>query len=263
MPDTISAHSDGEDPIPNEDTWIGSKTYNIKSIESWYEEETFEGPDLAEAFRRLDLITEWYKWCDVKYPRTTSQDWKGKAAEDGEDVDIIVLIRSHPIAGYAVFKFLEACYAVDEALCGTNTEAFAIVKVWHMPQEMRAYRYLLSKDMRRWWTTELEELENEIKSLSSNLVSLSGRMMDLDRGLVRLENILQDGKGILTNIWSTMEGDGVDPLSAGIEDGILHRVGRLKTSLNALHKALERRKQGDIVLDTPPTVSHRSVESTG
>ncbi|KAF4624766.1 hypothetical protein G7Y89_g13403 [Cudoniella acicularis] len=118
-----------------------------------------EGMDAADAWRRHDLVTQWYEWCDHQYPGTKLLDWSDIALAAGEDVDIRLLIRGHSLAGYAILLFLEACYAVDKALCGTDAEALAKVKMWHMPQEMRVYKYLLSEKMMWWWANELAELE--------------------------------------------------------------------------------------------------------
>lgn len=50
------------------------------------------------------------------------------ASAAGEDVDMRLLVRRHPHTGHVILLFLEACYAVDKALCGTDMEALAMVK---------------------------------------------------------------------------------------------------------------------------------------
>ena len=263
MPNTITFRSDEEDSVPDRHNLMGSKTSEINGIMSWYKEDMLEGMGAADAWRRHDLIAQWYEWCDCKYPGTKLHDWPDIASAAGEDVDIRLLIRGYSLAGYAILLFLEACYAVDKALCGTDMEALAKVKLWHMPQEMRAYKYLLSEEMIRWWETELAELENEIKSPFSNRVSLSWRIRDLSASLARLEVVMEYGDGIGTNIWTTMgEESGSEP-PAGVDHAIYNRVERLKTSVEILRKALERSEQGDAASDILPPASHRSVESSG
>lgn len=263
IPDTITFRSDEEDSVPDGASLMGSKTYEINLIISWYKEEMLEGMDAADAWKRHDLVTQWYEWCDRQYPSTKLQDWPDIASAAGEDVDIRLLIRGYSIAGYAILLFLEACYAVDRALCGTDVEALAKVKMWHMPQEMRAYKYLLSEEMTRWWATELAELENEIKSPFSNRVSLSWRIRDLSACLGRLEFIMEYGDGIGTNIWTTMEEENGSEPPAGVDDAIYNRVERLKTSVEILRKTLERSEQGDVASHVLPPDNHRVVESGG
>lgn len=263
MPNTSTFGSDEEDSVPDGDNLIGSTTFEINGIKTWYDEDMLEGIDAADALRRHDLVTQWYEWCDRKYPSTKLHDWPNIASAAGEDVDIRLLMRGHSIAGYAILLFLEACYAVDKALCGTDVEALAKVKMWHMPQEMRAYKYLLSEEMILWWRTELAELENEIKSPFSNRVSLSWRIEDLSTCLARLELVTERGDGIGTNIWTTMgEENGSEP-PCGVDAAIYGRVRRLKTSVEILRKTLERCEQGDVASEIPPSASPRSVELGG
>ncbi|KFZ19759.1 hypothetical protein V502_03480 [Pseudogymnoascus sp. VKM F-4520 (FW-2644)] len=254
MPDTTTTSSNEADFDHSGLDWIITA----------YDEEFTEGMEGGDAFKRHDLVSKWYKWCDRQYPDASSQDWAGKVDEAGEHVDIRVLIRGQPIAGYSILRFLEACYAVDKALCGTDAEAFAEVRSWHMPEEMSAYNYLLSGDMIQWWVKELAELENEIESSSSNLISLTWKIMDLGRCLTRLEAVVESGSGIGTNIWTTMEEENGSVPPAGTFGAIFDREQGLKDSLGILRKALERRKQRDATSDVPPTTSsHGYVESTG
>jgi hypothetical protein len=263
IPDTITFRSDEEDAVPDREKSIGSKTRTIYGIEFWFEDDLESIEDVGGAWRRHEVVTQWDEWCKLKYPGTKSHDWEDIASAAGEDVDIRLLIKGHPIAGYTIMLFLEACYAVDKALCGTDMEAFAKVKVWHVPQEMRAYKYLLSEEMRQWWAAELGELESEIKSPFSSRVSLSWRIADLSRCVAKLEAVMECGQGIGTNIWTTMgENNGSAP-PIGIHEAIYDRVENLKISVEILCKALERSEQGDAASDTPPFASHRSVESGG
>lgn len=255
MPNTTTISANEEETCQDHINWI---------LNVYYDEGMPEGLDAGDIYKKHDLVSEWIKWCSRKYPGTSSsQDWADKVLEAGEHVDIRVLIRGQPIAGYAILQFLEVCCAVDKALCGTDAEAFAAVKLWHMPEEMSAYKYLLSSDMRQWWTKELVELNNEIESPSPNLVSLSWKIMDLSRCLARFDVVLDSGgTGIATQIWTTMEEDNMSAPPAGTEEAIFERVQGLRDSLDILRKALKRRKQEDTALDVPPTSGHRYAEST-
>lgn len=255
--------------IPNMNTFhsteIGPKIDKLDGIKSWYEELDLDATDGPDAWRRHDLVYEWYEWCDNEYPGTTqSRDWEDIATAAGKDVDIRLLIRGHSIAGYSILLFLEACYAVDKALCGTDIEALAKVKMWHMPQEMRAYSYLLSTEMILWWATELAELENEIKSTFSSRVSVSWRVKDLSRCLAKFDVVMEGRGGIGTNIWTTMEETvtGIGP-PVGVDDAIYDRVERLRSSVKILRKILERSEQGDVALNTLPLVNQNSTDPGG
>ena len=263
MPDTNTLRSDEDDSVPDRANSIGSKTSEIYGIEFWYDEDLESIEDVGGAWRRPEVVTQWDEWCDLKYPGTKGFDWENIASAAGEDVDIRLLIKGYPIAGYAIMLFLEACYAVDKALCGTDMEAFAKVKEWHVPQEMKAYKYLLSEEMRQWWAAELGELESEIKSPFSSRVSLSWRIADLSRCVSKLEAVMDCKEGIGTNIWTTMgENNGSAP-PVGLHEAIYGRVSNLKTSVEILRKSLERSEQGDSKSDTLPFAGHRSVELGG
>ncbi|CZR54705.1 uncharacterized protein PAC_04589 [Phialocephala subalpina] len=259
MVNAITFVSDEEAFVPAVDKWED----DIDTIRSYYNEEMLEGMDAADASRRHDLVVQWYEWCDRKYPGTSElKDWENMASAAGEDIDIRLLMRANPHAGYAIMLFLEACYAVDKALCGTDMEALAMVKMWHMPQEMRAYKYLLSEEMMQWWARELAELENEIKSPVSNRVSLSWRVRDLSRCLARLEAVLDCGEGIGTSIWTTMEEISCRTPPAGLDDGIYNRAEQLIFSVKILSKILER-DEGAVVSEIAPLASHSSIDSGG
>jgi hypothetical protein len=223
--------------------------HEIQDIMIWYGEDELDGNAAADASRRHSLVVQWYEWGDREYPGEC--DWKSKVSAAGPEVDIRVLIRMNSTAGYAILLFLEACYAVDKALCGTDIEALAEVKKWHMPQEMRAYKYLISEEMMLWWATELGELENEIKSPLSNRVSLSWRLDDLGNCLAKLEEILDcENGGIETAIWTTI-GESCQPEPPPcMERAIYNRVDRLRSSIKILGKALKRSQQGGFASDT-------------
>jgi hypothetical protein len=250
MPNTIDVRSDEED------------AFEESGIVAYYEEIP-EGLDSGDIRRRHNLVTQWYKWCDRNYPGTKSNDWADMASAAGKDVDIRLLLRGHSIPGYAILLFLEACYAVDKALCGTDMDALSKVKMWHIPHEMGAYSYLLSEEMILWWQTELAELEKEIKSPFSNRVSLSWRVKDLRRCLAKLEAVMDCGDSIETCIWTTMgELNQTEP-PAGLDHAIYNRVEQLSSSVEILCKALEKSEQGDIASNTLPIANHNSVELGG
>ncbi|PQE17123.1 hypothetical protein CJF30_00003849 [Rutstroemia sp. NJR-2017a BBW] len=253
MSDTTTSRLDEEDFFPA----------ILDDMQAHYHELDIEGPEAINAWRRHDLVAQWYDWCDLNYPGMKLGDWTKMATAAKEDVDIRLLVRAHAIPGYAILLFLEACYAVDRALCGTDTEALAKVQAWHMPQEMRAYKYILSKDMTFWWISELTQLEKEIRDPFSSRISVSLRIEELQRCISRLD-VIWLGDGIRANIW-TMNSEYEDPEPpVGLEDAIDERVGILKTSVEILSKALQKSKQGeDVPSNTAFPTNHKSSEPSG
>lgn len=65
-----------------------------------------EGIDAADAWKRHDLVTQWYEWCDRQCHSTKLHDLPDIASAAGEDVDIRLLIRGHSIASYAILPML-------------------------------------------------------------------------------------------------------------------------------------------------------------
>jgi hypothetical protein len=257
MLDTTTSRLDEEDSVQA----VRFKRDTLDSIRFHFEELDIDGPEAINASRRHDLVTQWYDWCDLNYPGTKPVDWKNKATVAKEDVDIRLLIRAHVVSGYAILLFLEGCHAVDRALCGTDTEALAKVQAWHMPREMRAYKYLLSKDMIFWWISELTELEKEMRDPFSSRISLSLRIEELQKCLERLEDVIRLGDGIWWNIWS-MEDDTAPPV--GLNDAIDNRVEILKTSMAILCKALQKSEQEeDVPSNTALPTNHKSSELNG
>lgn len=234
----------------------------IKEIQVYYNEDKLDytpGTDADDAKERHDTVTKWCRWCDSEYPG--AEWWADQAACGDEGLDIRLLTAGYPIAGYAILLFLEACYAVDKALCDTNTEALAELKEeWHMPQEMGAYKYLLSKERKLWWEKELRKMGDEANDLNTNRVSLALRIMTLRNCLARLKGVLQYGKGIWENIWVTMNEFQQPPHD--LEAAIFDRVEILEASLEALDPTTDS-KQGNVATDLLPSPSHRSEELGG
>jgi hypothetical protein len=145
---------------------------NLREMLTWvancYSERELDGAEKTSFWDRYDQISEWREWYIGKYPHTAPERL---AEEHGKIVDIRVLFMAYPIPAYSILLFLEACYEVDKAICGLDTIALASIKRWHLPQDMTAYKYLLSDEMVLWWKAELCELNNEIHSRASNRVS--------------------------------------------------------------------------------------------
>ncbi|PMD41736.1 hypothetical protein L207DRAFT_633063 [Hyaloscypha variabilis F] len=262
MLDTNTLCSDKDDSVPDRANSTASNPSEIQFLEDYYFDEDLESiEDLGGVWRRHEVVTQWDEWCNLKYPGTKENYWKEIASAAGEDVDIRLLIKGHPVPGYAIMLFLEACYAVDKVLCGMDMEAFAKVKEWHVPQEMKAYKYLLSDEMKKWWAARLAELESEIKSPFSSRVSLSWRIADLSRCVATLEVVMDLKQGIGTNIWTAMgETNGSIP-PGGLHEAIYGRVSNLTTSVEILRKSLERIEQRDS--ESNPFAGHKSVELGG
>lgn len=150
---------------------------------------------------------------------------------------------AYPIPAYSILLFLEACYEVDKAICGLDTLALASIKQWHLPQEMTAYKYLLSDEMVLWWKSELCELEKEIHFRVSNRVSVSLRVRGITNALAKLDRVMDCGNGpgdtIGTRIW-TYSAEQCFELPSGLSVSIFGRKELLEDTVKVLRKALKR-----------------------
>ena len=267
--DSVTVDFDQESISPDRADLTPPKTAETSELVTWirnYYNEDFDGMDVADVVRRHDLVAEWDEWCERKYPGTKGRDWSALVTAAGIDVDIRLLTKGQTIAGYAILRFLEACYSVDKALCGTDTEALAQVRLWHIPQEMSAYRYLLSEEMMLWWASELAALETQINSSFSSRVSSSWRGRDLIASLELMEGTIEFGDSVIgTAIWTTMgESDsfGLD-IPPGLVVAIYGRAERLRTSVQILDTALKRTAQRDAVSTAPATIGQNLLETGG
>ena len=89
-------------------------------------------------------IKSWLQWFTDTYPNTGPmtlfRDSKGKT-------DFRIFFLAYPGPDFALVRVLDACYAVDEAICGTCTSALAKVKtLWSMDR----FEYLSSEELIRW-----------------------------------------------------------------------------------------------------------------
>ncbi|PVH81382.1 hypothetical protein DL98DRAFT_624838 [Cadophora sp. DSE1049] len=213
--DPVAMTSDQESFCPDRtnltEPTIAEPSELVAWIQNYYNED-LDSMDAGDIVKRYDLVAEWDDWCELKYRGTDVRDWDDRALAAGVDVDIRLLTKAQTIAGHAILRFLEACYSVDKALCGADTEALAQVRLWHIPLEMSAYKYLLSEEMMMWWATELATLETEINSPCSSQVLLSWRIRDLSASLEKLEDAMEIGDDVIgTAIWTTISesrGDG-------------------------------------------------------
>jgi hypothetical protein len=205
-----------------------------------YSEREDNGVKQTSVWERYDQINEWREWYIGKYPYTTPESLVEK---HGKNVDIRVLFMAYQIPAYSILLFLEACYEVDKAICGLDTIALASIKRWHLPQDMTAYKYLLSDEMVLWWKSELCELNNEIHSRASNRVSVSLRVRGISNALAKLDSVIDGGDGIGntigTRIW-TYSGEQDFELPSGLFEGIYGRQELLEDSLKILREELDR-----------------------
>jgi hypothetical protein len=181
----------------------------------------------------------------------------------GKNVDIRVLFMAHPAPAYSILIFLEACCAVDKAICGLDTTAVASIKEWHLPQDMSAYKYLLSDEMVPFWKRELCELNNEIHSRTSNRLSVSLRIQDISKARPKLARVIDSGSGIDDTFGTRIRtycGEENYLLPSGLFEGIFGRLELLENSLQILREGLKRSEpRGDNVI----SVAHANSGGNG
>jgi len=84
--------------------------------------------------------------------------------QHGKSVDLRIFFFAYPTSTYSILLLLEACHEVDKAIYGLGTIILDSIKLWHLPQDMTTYNYLLSEDLVFWLKRELWELSDEIHS---------------------------------------------------------------------------------------------------
>jgi hypothetical protein len=214
-------------------------------------------------FRREDQFTEWREWYIENFPNTNPEL---KVKQAGDDVDFRALMMAFPAPTYALLCFLESCMEVDKAICGLDEDALASVKQWYPPQEMRAYKYIMSDKLLSWWKKELCELNDEINSSLTNLISVEIRVRDIVRETTRPTCIVEPNSNqsffIEERFCGQLDERDVD-YPTGLMDCIYARKNLLEYSTEILSASLERRKRREEDAVLAPTVPPHNQKGEG
>jgi hypothetical protein len=142
-------------------------------------EERSELINFAYSRTLKEHIDSWCQWFAETHP--TESSTRRLVELDYWDGDSRIRFLAHPGPGARLLCFAEACYRVDNAICGTSKEA---ERESERLRAMDPLKYLFSEDLMAWWETDICQLFDEIEQGNSNrLVSL-----------VRVEGISDTGE---------------------------------------------------------------------
>lgn len=122
-----------------------------------------------------------YRWYDRRYSDDAfniySPEWGNKLVdwqlnspaididEARNELEIGTFFRSDPVAAFSLWKLLQVCYDLDEAVCGSTTDAKTMAS-W---KSFRPFEYLGSDEVRNEWSRSLEKLRQRIKNSDEEL----------------------------------------------------------------------------------------------
>jgi hypothetical protein len=156
-----------------------------KAVYNWYESRHSDD-EVVDIYspQWQERINSWYKWFSDTFgtkpvPKETVKSWKSP-----EEIDFRIFFFAHPVATFSLWHALQACYEIDEAVCGTASGAQDTFAEW---RKMKPFAYLKSKPVRRKWRTELKKLNKEIECGDLTGERLKSRMYDILRGVEKLE----------------------------------------------------------------------------
>jgi hypothetical protein len=125
--------------------------YIFSLIRERYGNGNEESPVTRTFERELQL---WYQWFVDAYPNAGSLAVLERLENSQQSPDFRVVILACPEIGFSLLRALDACYAVDKAMCGTSTSALAKVKTL---QSMERFEYLNSVELIEWWESASTE----------------------------------------------------------------------------------------------------------
>lgn len=137
-----------------------------------------ESRPFGDAFHKFDPIIPQrciYRWYDRRYSEDAfdiySPEWGNQLVDwqlnspvididvAGTELEIGTFFRSDPVAAFSLWKLLQVCYDLDEAVCGSTTDAKTMAS-W---KKFRPFEYLGSSEVRDEWKRSLENLRLRIK----------------------------------------------------------------------------------------------------
>jgi len=125
-------------------------------------------------------MTDWQDWLFQNgYSIAVSPDMIWKDLETPSQIYLPLFFFAYPIAGFCLLQILQACYDLDEAVCGKNR------KEW---KEMRPFEYLENQGVRDTWRKELEHLKKSMEKMMTGEVQLI--INTILSGLDRLQTLV-------------------------------------------------------------------------
>ncbi|KAH9220947.1 hypothetical protein DL95DRAFT_519783 [Leptodontidium sp. 2 PMI_412] len=185
-----------------------------KAIYMWY--------DSRYSDEALDIYSkEWQErirdWHHAHQSIVTSTNTTLSSDELLETLDLGNFFLAHPIAGFSLWRVLQACYELDRAVCGDTDE----VAQW---QVMPPFKYLKDEGIQSRWKAEIGLLKQQMVSLSSRFGKQPAKfkMYEILVGVERYENAFESLK---ENFETNGKGKGFASWMIGrVEEGVRNRL---------------------------------------
>jgi hypothetical protein len=183
-------------------------------------------------------IQSWFQWFETTYPDADNNKEDQLLQESKGWLDFRLLFIRFPTETYLLMRKLDACYAVDKALCGFSSPS----STWLQKlQNMDKLEYLSSEELIVWWEVSLCELDELIKSREAVSVSDTFQVTDIVTANRTLQDMMYKlGIGCWPSfkeyykIWQGVPG-GVEEIERQVEK----RAERLRLAADSLSKSFE------------------------
>jgi hypothetical protein len=206
-------------------------------------------------------IQSWFQWFETTYPDEDGNKHLQLLQESKERVDFRLLFIAFPIGTFLLMRALDACYAVDKALCGFSSPSSTRLQKL---QSMDKLEYLSSEELIVWWEVSLCELDELIKSRESVSVSDTFQVTDIVTANQTLQDMVYE---LGVNCWPSLKEhykiwQGVPGGVEEIERQVEKRAERLRLAANSLSKSFENAtKRAKLETPTNKTEVHAAAES--
>ena len=181
-----------------------------------------------------------YKWYDSRYSDEAldiySEEWQERiifwhqraidntattlsSEENLEKLDFGSFFLAHPIAAFSLWQVLQACYELDDAVCGNSKPDLEEIGAW---QKLNPFKYLRDSTVQLKWQASLELLKAQIKRKSHDPdlreESWELRMYDI---LLSVEKFESAFESLQENFSANLQGERFAPwMIARIEEDI-------------------------------------------
>jgi hypothetical protein len=146
-----------------------------------------ESLEWANSKALKDRVTSWCKRFADKYPSGTSLT--GLANSKQWDVEFWIFFLAYPTSGADLLRFVDACYAVDKAICGTSTTGQKEIEKW---RDIDPFNYILMEDLTARWEADLCQLLDDIEHDNGNRLANFLRVQAISRAIAELDEVLSN-----------------------------------------------------------------------
>jgi hypothetical protein len=172
-------------------------------------------------------VTSWCKRFTDKYPSGTSLT--GLANSKQWNVEFWIFFLAYPTSGADLLRFVDACYAVDKAICGTSTTRQKEIEKW---RDIDPFNYILMEDLTARWEADLCQLLDDIEHDNGNRLANFLRVRAISRATAELEGVLSND--FADYVFTYMSEEASWPYPFTLEKMIHTRQLILETSIKSL-----------------------------